>query len=151
MKLKKKTARKNIKKVVGTPLTEEKFEVYFESLKDLITSSVSASETSIRKDVCSVRKDISMLHVAVSEHTRLIKGLDTRMGGVENQIKGLGSEVSSLGAKVSGLDAKIDVVRTELKDDMHQMEVRLSDKIDGHAARLDNHESRITLVEAGRV
>lgn len=137
MRLKKKTARKNIKKVVGTPLTEEKFEVYFESLKDLITSSVSASETSIRKDVCSVRKDISTLHVAVSEHTRLIKGLDTRMGGVENQIK--------------GLDTKIDVVRTELKDEMHQMEARLSDKVDGHAARLDNHESRITLIEAGRV
>jgi len=53
--------------------------------------------------------------------------------------------------RIKKLDTKIDGFRTELKEDMHQMEGRLGKKIDGNTEKLADHESRITIIEDNRL
>ena len=125
MKPARKVSRK--KALSGTPLTEErfnhlfeeKFKYFFEKIKELIVSTARGTETKLGKKIDALEVRVGRTELAISEHTRMIKNLDT----------------------------KVESVRVELKGDMVQMERRLSEKIDGNAKRLDDHESRIKKLE----
>ena len=125
------TMQKGMKQVSCAPVTETTLSVYFEDMKDLIRSTDTGLKTALKVTETTIRKDMDekfkMTWTAITEHSKMIKGLQT---------------------DVKGLDAKIDGVRTELKVEMHQMEHRLSEKIDGHVARLDDHEARIVSIES---
>ena len=124
-------------------LTKEKLAPMFEDIKDLIISTAKATETVVRKEIHEVKKDVEHLkkdvehlkndvghvQVAVTEHTKMIKQL-------QNDVQSVRTDVQS--------------VRTELKDEMHQMETRLTEKIDKHVVRMDDFESRISTIETSR-
>lgn len=123
------------------PLTEGRFKYYLESIKGLIVSTARGTEVALRKEIHDVRVRVDRCEVAISGHSKEIQRLDVKIDGVRTELAG-----------------KIDGVRTELKEDhaslrtellgeMRGMERRLSEKIDGHSARLDNHESRISSLE----
>ena len=117
-------------------LTKEKLVPMFEDIKDLIISTAKATEAVVRKEIHEVKKDVEHLkndvghvQVAVTEHTKMIKQL-------QNDVQSVRTDVQS--------------VRTELKDEMHQMETRLTEKIDKHVVRMDDFESRISTIETSR-
>ena len=117
-------------------LTKEKLAPMFEDIKDLIISTAKATEAVVRKEIHEVKKDVEHLkndvghvQVAVTEHTKMIKQL-------QNDVQSVRTDVQS--------------VRTELKDEMHQMETRLTEKIDKHVVRMDDFESRISTIETSR-
>jgi hypothetical protein len=116
-----KSARKSSRNKAprGVPLTEEKFKYYFERIKELIVSTAKGTEAKLGKKIDAVEVRVGRTEMAITEHSRMIRNLDT----------------------------KVDLVRVELKSDMVQMEHRLSEKIDGGTKRLDDHESRIKALE----
>ena len=118
------------RRIMETVLTVEKFQPIFEDIEDLIKSAAKGIRTEfqrefrgVKNEIRGVKDDIRFLQAAAKEHTVLIK---------EN------------GRSIKKLEEKTDEIRTELKRDMHQMEARLSEKIDGNSRRLDDHETRIT-------
>lgn len=134
-----------------TPLTKENLVPILEDIKDLIKSTAVATQTVLRKEMderfAEVSEKFEMTWTAISEHTQQIKSLDNKVESLDKKVEGLDRKVESLDKKVEGLDKKIDNVETNLKEEMHQMEKRLSDKIDTNTSRLDNHESRILALE----
>ena len=124
-------------------LTKEKLAPMFEDIKDLIISTAKATEAVVRKEIHEVKKDVEHLkndvghvQVAVTEHTKMIKQLQNDVQSVRTDVQSVRTDVQS--------------VRTELKDEMHQMETRLTEKIDKHVVRMDDFESRISTIETSR-
>lgn len=144
--MKKTINKKSIQKdrIESDILTREKFRPIFEDIKELVISTVKGAEKVLRKEIQGVSGRLDRVEVAISEHTRQIKQLDLKIDGVSTELK---EEIQ--GARTE-LKDEMQGLRTELKEDMHQMEARLSNKIDGHVARLDNHEARISVLESAR-
>ncbi len=121
-------------------ITREKLDPFYENIKNLIVSTAKGTENALMREINGVKgelqgvkRDIAQLQIAVTEHTGMIKALDVKIDGVRTELK-----------------EEIRGVRTELKDEMHKMEDRLSDKMVGNAARLDDHEIRISSLESSR-
>jgi len=137
-----KSVKKNIKqprRIVPQKetLTKDKFIPIFEDIKVLIKSTAKGTETVLKKEM---DEKFKITWAAISEHTRLIKGLDARIEGMDAKIDGVRNE----------LTGKIEDVRTDLKGEMHQMERRLAEKIDKNSEKLEGHEERISILESNR-
>jgi chromosome segregation ATPase len=161
-------------------LTKEKLAPVFEDIKDLIISTAKATEAVVRKEIHEVKKDVEHLkkdvehlkndvghvQVAVTEHTKMIKQLQNDVqsvrtdltGKIENVRTDLTGKIENVRTDLTGkienvrtdLTGKIENGRIELKGEMHQMENRLTEKIDKQSMRMDDFESRISTIEASR-
>jgi len=147
-------------------ITREKLDPFFENIKNLIVSTAKGTENAMMRKMDKVGNNISQLQTAATEHTRMIKALDTKIDGVrtelsdkidgvrtelKDEIQGVRTELKEeIQSTRTELKEEIQGVRTELKDEMHKMEDRLSDKLVGNAARLDDHEIRLSSLESSR-
>ena len=110
-------------------MTEGKFMSIFEDIKDLIKSTAKGTENAIRADMkkmeSSIRKelgsDISTLQCAVSEHSKIIKDMDTRL---TNEIQGVRTELTDK------MDNGFGSLKTELKTEIHGVRTELIDRMD---------------------
>jgi gas vesicle protein len=137
-------------------LTRDDMTFFVEDLKGLLRSSIDASENRISKNVSqeigtlrqeigSVRSELRTTQVAVLENGRSIKSLEKEL---KTEIQGVRTELKQeIQETRTELKEEIQGVRTELKEEMHDMEERLSLKIDRAAIRLDDHEGRIMVLE----
>ena len=125
-------------------ITREKLDPFFENIKNLIVSTAKGTENALMRKIDKVNGNISQFQIAVTEHTGMIKALDVKIDNVRTELK---EEIRGVRTE---LKEEIRGVRTELKDEMHKMEDRLSDKMVGNAARLDDHEIRISSIESSR-
>jgi chromosome segregation ATPase len=125
------------RRIVETVLTVEKFQPIFEDIKELIQSTVKGAVTALRE-----------------EFQKEIRGVKNEISGIKKDVNSFKGElhltqaaVLENGRAIKKLEKRLEGGFTELRDEMHQMEGRLSEKIDGNAHRLNDHETRITNLE----
>lgn len=128
-------------------MTRGKMIYLFEDMKGFVRSTVKGSERVIRKEMHQLhgelKSDISRLETAATEHSKILKAHDKRFDAVDKRF-------DAVDKKFDKVNTKIEDVRVELKNDMLQMEKRLTSKIEGHSETLVDHEDRISTLENNR-
>ncbi len=107
---------------------------HFNSQMQQVTEGMMSikEELSNKIDEVQQKTDVrfDIIEAVLREHSKEIKILKTDVTGLKTDVAGLKTDVAGI------------------KDDMRAMETRLSRKIDGNNARLDDHETRITTLES---
>ena len=86
-----------------------------------------------------------------SDMKMFMEGMEARSISVERELKDFRKDVTGRFGMLELAVTNNSQAIKELKSEMGQMEKRLSDKIDRNNSKLDNHEERITTLEANRL
>ncbi|MFH0799741.1 MAG: hypothetical protein V2A66_06125 [Pseudomonadota bacterium] len=110
--------------------------------------------SSVKTPVARLGKEDTIAHYNAVLIEDLKSGMKQVIEGVEHTRVVLTEKIDSseqrLSRRLEAVEFAVTKHSGEIKDlrtEMHEMEGRLSAKIDGHAARLDDHETRITTLE----
>lgn len=131
-----------MKKEVRAPkatdfVTYGRFISAIEDMKDLIISTAKGTENAIRRDIREiVREEIKYEIDPIKTDVACLK---TDVACLKTDVATIKVAVTEHTKQIKALDKKIDDTREDLKCEMHDMEKRLTDKIDENSTRFDEH------------
>lgn len=107
----------------------------FEDIKDLIKSTVKATETVLRKDI-------------TTEISKVSDELKLTQSALKATKEDLECKIDSMGKDLRGEIKDSEIRLTErLQGNIKDSEIRLTEKIDSIHIRVDDHETRIIALE----
>jgi len=116
-----------------SPATKGDIVALGENLRALLKEELG----SLRADIGRIEQRLGGIEQRIGGLEQRIGGLEQRIGGLEQRIGGLEQRIDGLEQRVDGLEQRVDGLERRLTEGLHEIEVKLTKRMDDFAASLE--------------